>query len=1373
MKSVFHALANALSIIFLLSTTSNAQTPTPLAANGRLKVINRQLCNEAGTPIQLRGMSTHGLQWYEECFTAASVQTLANSWGCDLLRASMYINEDGYLIDKTTIKTRLDSITDQAARYGMYSIIDWHMLDPGNPNIHTADAIEFFRQEAQRNAGKKSVIYEICNEPSGVTWDSIKKYAEQIIPVIRQYDHEAIILVGTPEWSGLPGDITANPLTGANVYNVMYTFHFYAGSDYTQNYIDGVLKTVPVFVSEWGTSIYTGDTGNDYVNTQQWLNLMAGNNTSGIKVSWCNWNFSDKSETSAVLDLNACSTGSWNNTSESGGWVRNHILSPADSWGTMTTNLSPAATLSSPLNNAQYTAPASIALSATASDADGTVSKVEFYNGTQLLATKTAAPYTFTWTNVPQGIYSIRAKATDNKGISSASTIASVTVLSTPPSVSITSPAANAQFNTPTSITISATATDADGTISKVDFYNGTILLGTITTAPYTFNWTNIPSGIHSLTAIATDNNGVTTTSKAVSINVVSNPPPSVAITSPIANAQFKAPTNIVIAANATDADGTITKVVFYNGTTLLATVTAAPYTFTWTNVPVGTYSLTAVATDNKGLTTTSTAVSINVFANTGPSVALTSPVANAQFKAPASIAITANATDADGTVTKVAFYRGTTLLGTVTTAPYTFNWTNVAIGTYSLTAKATDNNGVVTTSTAVSVNVVANTGPSVALTSPVANAQFKAPASIAITANATDADGTVTKVAFYRGTTLLGTVTTAPYTFNWTNVAIGTYSLTAKATDNNGVVTTSTAISVKVVANLPPSVSITSPVANAQFNAPANIAMAATATDAGGTISKVDFYNGTTLLRTVTAAPYTFNWTNVPAGTYSLTAKATDNSGATTTSTAVSVTVKVVANLPPSVSITSPVANTQFNAPANIAISATATDANGTISKVDFYNGTTLLGSKTTAPYTFNWTNVPAGTYSLTAKATDNSGATTTSTAVSVTVKVVANLPPSVSITSPVANTQFNAPANIAISATATDANGTISKVDFYNGTTLLGSKTAAPYTFNWTNVPVGTYSLTAKATDNSGATTTSTAVSVTVKVVANLPPSVSITSPVANTQFNAPANIAISATATDANGTISKVDFYNGTTLLRTVTAAPYTFNWTNVPVGTYSLTAKATDNSGATTTSTAVSVSATSTAQITGSNCVSPNNTVTYSLNNAYRLNATNYTWSYSGAVSSITPVVGQPWAVNMRFNSSFSGGSVCVGVNYNQAPYVKYCKTINLCTSANFIAQNTDNIVKISSTQTQLTEAEIEIETEFLGHTPNDNRLKVYPNPVSDVLIIETTEARDYQILNLLGQQILVGKTTQRIDVSVLPQGTYFLKIGAEQVKFVKQ
>ena len=225
--------------------------------------------------------------------------------------------------------------------------------------------------------------------------------------------------------------------------------------------------------------------------------------------------------------------------------------------------------------------------------------------------------------------------------------------------------------------------------------------------------------------------------------------------------------------------------------------------------------------------------------------------------------------------------------------------------------------------------------------------------------------------------------------------------------------------------------------------------------------------------------------------------------------------------------------------------------------------------------------------------------------------------------------------------------------------------------------------------------------------------------------------------------------------------------------MPAGTYSLTAKATDNSGATTTSTAVSVSATSTAQITGSNCVSPNNTVTYSLNNAYRLNATNYTWSYSGAVSSITPVVGQPWAVNMRFNSSFSGGSVCVGVNYNQAPYVKYCKTINLCTSANFIAQNTDNIVKISSTQTQLTEAEIEIETEFLGHTPNDNRLKVYPNPVSDVLIIETTEARDYQILNLLGQQILVGKTTQRIDVSVLPQGTYFLKIGAEQVKFVKQ
>ena len=610
-----------LASILLFSTLSLAQTPTPLAANGRLKIINRQLCNEVGSPIQLRGMSTHGLQWFGACHTASAAQTLATSWGSDVFRAAMYVDEGGYLSNPTGIKTQVDNITDWSAASGMYCIIDWHTLNPGDPNNHTAEAINFFRQEAQRNAGKKHVIYEICNEPNGVSWSSIKTYAEQVIPVIRQYDPEAIILVGTPNWSGTPADVVSNPLTGANAYNIMYTFHFYAGSHYTQSYIDGVLGSIPLFVSEWGTSNYSGNGGNDYTNAQNWMNLLAGANTSGIKVSWCNWSFCDKSESSAALNPGACGNAAWNNTSTSGTWVKNHLLSPADSWANGTvTNIPPAASIVSPTNNAVFNAPASITINANATDADGTINKVELFNGTTLLATLTSPPYTYTWTNVAAGTYAITAKATDNSAATTTSTAINITVnavaANIPPSVSLTAPANNATFTAPANVNFTANATDADGTIASVKFYNGTTLLATKTAAPYTYSWTNVAVGTYTITAKATDNSAAVTTSTAVTIVVqaaTGNQLPTVSITSPANNAAYNAPASITINANATDADGTISKVELYRGSILLATLTSAPYTYTWTNVAAGTYAITAKATDNQGGVRTSSAAQVVV----------------------------------------------------------------------------------------------------------------------------------------------------------------------------------------------------------------------------------------------------------------------------------------------------------------------------------------------------------------------------------------------------------------------------------------------------------------------------------------------------------------------------------------------------------------------------------------------------------------------------------------------------------------------------------------------------------------------------------------------------------------------------------------
>ena len=382
-------------------------------------------------------------------------------------------------------------------------------------------------------------------------------------------------------------------------------------------------------------------------------------------------------------------------------------------------------------------------------------------------------------------------------------------------------------------------------------------------------------------------------TSAALIKNGVENKAPSVSITSPAANATFASPATITISANASDDDGTISKVDFYNGNTLLGSDNSSPYTFTWNNVATGNYTITAKATDNGSLVTTSTAVAISVYTpNVAPSVSVTSPAANATFASPATITLSANASDDDGTISKVDFYNGSTLLGSDNSSPYTFTWNNVATGNYTITAKATDNGSLVTTSEAVTISVYTpNIAPSVSLTSPVATTKYTAYATVIISANASDTDGTVSKVEFYRGTTLLQTVYESPYTYTWTKVAAGNYTITAKATDNNGLETVSDAVTITVVQNKAPVVEITSPLTNTNYTESATIFMSASAIDVDGTISKVDFYNGSTLLTTERSVPYTFTWNNVASGSYTITAKATDNRGATK-SASVNITV-------------------------------------------------------------------------------------------------------------------------------------------------------------------------------------------------------------------------------------------------------------------------------------------------------------------------------------------------------------------------------------------------------------------------------------------------------------------------------------------------
>lgn len=185
------------------------------------------------------------------------------------------------------------------------------------------------------------------------------------------------------------------------------------------------------------------------------------------------------------------------------------------------------------------------------------------------------------------------------------------------------------------------------------------------------------------------------------------NQPPSATLINPANGQQFTSPANLTLNATATDSDGTVAQVAFFNGTTLLGTVTQAPYTITIPNLAAGSYSIKAVATDNLGVTGSSNLASIVV--DSPPVVTLVASPNTAT--APAVLALTANASDTDGSIAKVEFFNGATSLGVANQAPFSFNWTNVAAGTYTLTVKATDNLGFATTSSAVTVVVNASSG--------------------------------------------------------------------------------------------------------------------------------------------------------------------------------------------------------------------------------------------------------------------------------------------------------------------------------------------------------------------------------------------------------------------------------------------------------------------------------------------------------------------------------------------------------------------------------------------------------------------------------------------------------------------------------------
>ena len=601
-----------LTLLYCLSfTISNAQTPVDM--NGRLKLVGNQLSSECGNVVQLRGVSTHGLQWYGNCVNNSAFTSLKNNWNADVVRLAMYVDEGGYLTDPNGYKAKIDAWIDQIGALGMYCLIDWHSLNPGDPNGHTAEAKEFWNYISNKHKGKKHLLYEICNEPNGVTWGTIKNFANQIIPVIRANDPETIIIVGTPQWSGKPGDVVSGgPLTSPNAYNVMYTFHFYAASHASYRpEVQKVAGSIPIFATEWGLSDASGGGSISIAEGQLWMDIFNGNNDGKQKISWCNWSFSDKGESSAALNSGSCSGSNWTNTTPSGTQVKTWISSPAKSFISCTSASIVSCSISSPLNNASVNQGTNITFTASAATTKGTISKVEFFEGATLLGTATTSPFSISLSTLSSGSHIITAKATDSNGSTAASTSIAIKVNSSVVTSVITAPSNNASSVTGSSINVTASASTTNGTISKIEFYVDNIISSTDIISPYQYSTgTNLSIGSHIISIKAYDSNN-SFDSQSISVTIA-NSPLTVSLTSP-SNSDFSIGSDIILTANAATSGGTISKVEFYIDALLVNSDLASPFTYTATGLGAGSHIIYAKAFDSNSNTAVTSSKTVNL----------------------------------------------------------------------------------------------------------------------------------------------------------------------------------------------------------------------------------------------------------------------------------------------------------------------------------------------------------------------------------------------------------------------------------------------------------------------------------------------------------------------------------------------------------------------------------------------------------------------------------------------------------------------------------------------------------------------------------------------------------------------------------------
>ncbi len=284
---------------------------TPVGKHGRLHLAKVDgygnapvIVDQYGKPFQMRGASTHGVQWFPEYINKGAMQTLRDEWGVNLLRMACYVTQyNGYTQGgQSLIDSKIVEGVQAAKELGMYVIVDWHIHEE-NPHTTKTVAEQFFKKYATLYKDYDNVIFEICNEPTGVQWytggNDLYSYCKDIAGIIRDCGSKALIVCGTNNWSQDVEDVAKKPLKDDGFKDIMYTFHFYSGTHYEdkrQKVRTAAAAGTPIFVTEFGICDASGNGGYDTANADEWIEFL-----DSMNISYACWSFCNKGESASYL----------------------------------------------------------------------------------------------------------------------------------------------------------------------------------------------------------------------------------------------------------------------------------------------------------------------------------------------------------------------------------------------------------------------------------------------------------------------------------------------------------------------------------------------------------------------------------------------------------------------------------------------------------------------------------------------------------------------------------------------------------------------------------------------------------------------------------------------------------------------------------------------------------------------------------------------------------------------------------------------------------------------------------------------------------------------------------------------------------------